>query len=97
MHDLVAGGYFRVYELVGATIMPIVLVIGPYRFYFFSGESNESQLGHVDSADSSAKFWLSPEQLSRTVGFSAREVRVIQTLVEKHQRELLEAWNGYFG
>lgn len=76
--------------------MPTVLRIGPYRFYFFSHEPNEPPHVHVDSGSSTAKFWLSPVQLSRTVGFSAHEVRTIQRLVEEHENEILEAWNGYF-
>jgi hypothetical protein len=76
--------------------MPTVLRIGPYRFYFFSHEANEPPHVHVDADSSTAKFWLSPVQLSRAVGFSAHEVRVIQKLVEEHEREIMEAWNGYF-
>ena len=76
--------------------MPTVLRIGPYRFYFFSHEANEPPHIHVDSDKSTAKFWLSPVQSARAVGFSAHEVRVIQKLVEEHEREILEAWNGYF-
>lgn len=52
---------------------------------------------HVDRDDSTAKFWLSPVQLAREIGFGAKELREIQRLVVDNERKLLEAWNGYFG
>jgi hypothetical protein len=40
---------------------------------------------------------LQPVSLARNLGFSARELRKVQAMVEKHQRELLEVWYGHFG
>ncbi len=77
--------------------MPLVLRVGPYRFYFFSHEPNEPAHVHVDSGDSTAKFWIAPVQLARAIGFSAQEVRDIQRLVKENEQLILEAWNGYFG
>jgi len=77
--------------------MPTVLRSGPYRIYFFSHESNEPPHVHVDRENFSAKFWLQPVGLARNLGFSPKEVRKVQALVEKHQAKLLEAWYGYFG
>jgi hypothetical protein len=77
--------------------MPTVLRSGPYRFYFYSHEPNEPPHVHVDRENMSAKFWLEPVALARNLGFSARELREIQSLVTEHQPKLLEKWNGYFG
>jgi hypothetical protein len=77
-------------------VMPTVLRIGPYRFYFFSHEPNEPPHVHVDREDSTAKFWLSPVQLAREIGFAAKEIREIQRLVADNEQIILEAWNGYF-
>ncbi len=44
----------------------------------------------------SAKFWLSPVSLAKNIGFKAKELRVIQFLVEANQQKFLEAWNEYF-
>jgi len=77
--------------------MPTVLYSGLYRSYFFSHEPNEPPHIHVDREDMSAKFWLRPVALARNVGFAARELRRIESLVEQHGDEFLEAWNGYFG
>lgn len=77
--------------------MPTVLRIGSYRFYFYSHEPDEPPHVHIDRDDSSTKFWLQPVSLARNRGFSARELRQVQGLVEQHQAELLEAWNEHFG
>jgi hypothetical protein len=77
--------------------MPTVLKSGPYRFYFYSHEPNEPPHVHVDRDDLSAKFWLDSVELARNFGFSAHEVNTVQSLVATNQKDLLEAWNGYFG
>lgn len=77
--------------------MPTVLRTGPYRIYFYSHEPNEPPHVHVDRDALSAKFWLNPVSLARNLGFSAREAREIERLINEHQTELAEAWDGYFG
>ena len=77
--------------------MPTVLRSGPYRLYFYSHEPNEPPHVHVDRERDSAKFWLHDGALARNVGFSARELGVIQKLVLEHRTRLLEAWHGFFG
>jgi hypothetical protein len=77
--------------------MPTVLRSGPYRLYFYSHEPNEPPHVHVDHDASSAKFWLDPVSLARNLGFSGHELRRIERIVRDNQRELMEAWNGWFG
>jgi hypothetical protein len=64
--------------------MPTVLKTGPYRVYYFSHDLNEPTHVHVDREPFSAKFWLQPVSLARNLGFSARELRRIQSLLENH-------------
>src|SRR5215211_7234777 len=61
--------------------MPTVLRTGPYRFYLYSHEPNEPPHVHVDRENLSAKFWLDPVGLARNLGFNARELRRLQSLV----------------
>ena len=77
--------------------MPTVLRIGPYRFYFWSHELNEPPHVHVDRERFSAKFWLEPIALARSIGFKAHELRTIQALIETNRPRLMEAWHGHFG
>jgi hypothetical protein len=50
----------------------------------------------VDKENFSAKFWLSPVFLARNIGFSSKELRKIQSIVESNQSQFLEEWNEYF-
>jgi hypothetical protein len=78
-------------------LMPTVLGTGPYRFYFYSHETQEPPHIHVDRDRLSAKFWLQPIAVARNVRFLPKELRRIRRLVAKHQQEFLEAWHGHFG
>jgi hypothetical protein len=76
--------------------MPTVLRIGPYRFYFYSHESNEPPHIHVDRDNQTCKFWLEPVGLARNLGFSPKELRTIEALVIENTKQFLEAWYEYF-
>ncbi len=77
--------------------MPTVLRVGPYRFYFHSHEPGEPPHIHVDRDDQSAKFWLNPVAVARTIRFSPKEIRALKSLVDQHEQKFLEAWYEYFG
>ena len=76
--------------------MPTVLRVGPYRFFFYSNEGAEPPHVHIEAGGQLAKFWLSPIQMARAGGFSAKDLRAITQIIEQHQQQLLEAWNAYF-
>jgi len=77
--------------------MPTVLRSGPYRFYFYSHEPNEPPHIHVDRDESSCKIWLSPVAVSRNLGFSARELREVERLVQLSGVTLLMSWREFHG
>lgn len=77
--------------------MPAILRIGAYRFYFYSHEPNEPPHIHIDRDSLTAKFWLQPVSLAQNIGFPAKELRKLQSMVIEHQTQLLEAWYEYFG
>jgi hypothetical protein len=77
--------------------MPTVLRSGPYRLYFYSHEPNEPAHVHVDRDQSSCKIWLSPVAMSSNLGFSARELREIERLVQLNSVTLLRAWREFHG
>jgi len=76
--------------------MPTIARIQGYRFYFYSHEPNEPPHVHIDRDRLSAKFWLIPTGLARNLGFNARELLIIERMVEENRIEFLEKWNGYF-
>lgn len=77
--------------------MPTLLIDGPYRFFFYSGDRTEPPHVHIERDKSEAKFWLSPVRLQGNQGFSRAEINRIQRLVEQHQEQLLRGWNEFFG
>jgi hypothetical protein len=76
--------------------MPTVLRVDAYRFFFYANDVYEPPHVHVQRNEKVAKFWLDPLRLDRSGGFSRSELRVIQSIIEKHQEELLEEWHDYF-
>ena len=77
--------------------MPTILRHQAYRFYFYSHEPNEPPHVHVDRDNLSAKFWLDVVGLARNRGFTARELRQIESIVAENREQFLETWNEYFG
>ena len=52
---------------------------------------------HVESGDGYAKVWLTPIGLAQWVGFDARAVRDLLSIVTQHRDELEQAWHDHFG
>ncbi|MDE3011623.1 MAG: DUF4160 domain-containing protein [Pseudomonadota bacterium] len=77
--------------------MPTVLVLGPYRFFFYSNEYGDPAHIHVQRDSAAAKFWLDPLALARSRGFAASELNILHRLVAAHRTTFEEAWNEYFG
>lgn len=77
--------------------MPTVLRIGPYRFLFYSSDFREPKHIHVCRDDDMAKFWIGPVRLANNIGFSAKELRTIEKLVEENEKKIEKSWNEFFG
>jgi hypothetical protein len=75
---------------------PTILNVGPYRFFFYSGDRFEPPHVHVERENKVAKFWLQPVRLQNSGGFRPDEIRQIQKMVEENQIKLLERWNDTF-
>lgn len=76
--------------------MPTIFKIKNYRFFFFSREFNEPYHIHVESDNNYAKFWLDPVELSRSIGYDARELNEIRKLIIEKKDLFKEKWNEYF-
>jgi len=77
-------------------VMPTVLRSGPYRFFFYAGDRDETAHVHVERDDCEAKFWLDPVRLERSRAFSRKELHTNQALIEANRQHWLESWNEYF-
>jgi len=76
--------------------MPTALRVGPYRFFFYSGDRDEPPHVHVERDDEVAKFWLEPVRLRSSKGFGSAELNRLRRLVEENQTELRRAWDEHF-
>ncbi|MBL6983336.1 MAG: DUF4160 domain-containing protein [Anaerolineales bacterium] len=54
---------------------PTVLRLGPYRFFFYSGDRVEPPHIHVEREKFKAKYWLDQDRLRSSGGFRAHETR----------------------
>lgn len=75
--------------------MPTLFRRGPYRFYIFSSDGAEPK--HVQRDEARVKFWLATVQLSKSDGFTPRELRHFNSVVRNHREDLIEAWDDFFG
>jgi hypothetical protein len=77
--------------------MPTILVIGPYKFIFFSTDKGEPRHIHVVRENALAKFWLDEVSLAKSRNFPDHELSVIEKLVAQHRDTFRKAWDDYFG
>jgi len=56
-------------------------------------EGNEPVHIHVSKGDGAAKFWLGPVKLAKNDGFKKTELSIIIAILERHEAELIRAWN----
>ena len=82
--------------LSGNPSMPTVLREGPYRFFFYSADSEEPPHVHVERDENKAKFWLDPVRLEDNQGYGRRELNRNRKIVEENVADLLRCWNEFF-
>jgi hypothetical protein len=75
---------------------PTIKKVGPYRFFFYSGDHIEPPHVHVQREGKIAKFWLNPVRLQSSGGFRPSEIQKIQRLIANNEAEFLEFWYEYF-
>jgi len=68
------------------------------RYFFFSNEGTEPPHIHVEHAGLEAKFWLGPPlKLEYNSGFNGKQLKFIESEIEKRRNEIEQAWNEHFG
>ena len=75
--------------------MPTTLILGPYRFSFFSGNCSEPRHTHVWREAWEAKFWLDPVVLTYNNGFRRKEIRQIERMVRENVELLRSKWDEH--
>nr|VFJ63586.1 MAG: protein of unknown function (DUF4160) [Candidatus Kentron sp. DK] len=76
---------------------PMVFKEKGIRYFFFSKEESRMHI-HVASGDGEAKFWLEPEiELARNHHYSRKQLKEIESSIEDHYDEFIDAWKRHFG
>ena len=76
---------------------PTIARDGQFRLFFFSREEARIHV-HISHPDGEAKFWITPNvELANNVGLSQTQVRQAQAVVNKHLKEIEDAWRHHFG
>ncbi len=78
------------------SVVPTVLRVDGFRFYFFSNERNEPPHIHMRKGSGKGKFWLDPVALAWARGLRPGELLRAREIVIENQVVLLEAWNAHF-
>jgi hypothetical protein len=71
-------------------VVPALLRVRGYRFFFYSLENREPAHIHVAHAGRYAKFWLEPVSLANARGFRGHELTEIQEIVVENSEMFLE-------
>jgi len=75
---------------------PTVFNEDGYRYFFFSREESRMHV-HILSGKGEAKFWLKPEiELAKNYHFTRKQLEHIESFIEEHYDEFINAWNDYF-
>ncbi len=76
--------------------MATILRTGPYRFFFYSNEQNQSISIHILRDSNLANFWLNPVMLASANGFSPEELQKIDIFIKENRQAFREVWDVYF-
>jgi hypothetical protein len=77
-------------------IVPTVLRVDGYRFFFYSSDRVEPIHIHVERAGATAKVWLRPARLDRSHGFSNAEIATILRHVDENNKLIERSWYEFF-
>lgn len=77
--------------------MPEILRIFGLRFFFYSREHEPIHV-HVQGADGTAKFNISPEGivLAENCGLKTKDLRLAEAVLEENKELAIGKWKEYF-
>jgi hypothetical protein len=82
------------YNLKREGLMPVVLRVKGYKFWFYEADLDEPPHVHVGRESKEAKFWLDPIKQARAGRFRPVELREIERILNDHRSFLLGAWES---
>lgn len=77
-------------------LMPTVLRIGPYRFFFYSGDRDEPRMCMWSGKRAAESSGWTRYVLAESGGFGRAEIRRLETVVRENAMTRRRAWDEYF-
>ena len=76
--------------------MPVVLTVGPYKFFFYSNEGAPRKAPHIHVRGETKLSLTPPCEVLENMGYSAVNLRTIHDLVYDNREILAGAYHEYF-
>ncbi|MBI3874323.1 MAG: DUF4160 domain-containing protein [Arcobacter sp.] len=76
-------------------MMPTVLRIDGFRFFFFSDEHLPLHI-HIEKNDGYMRVELETLRITDNYKFSQKDIKKILLIINSNQEKLIGAWNEYF-
>ena len=78
-------------------VLPTILKIKGYRFFFFSREEPRQHI-HIYCQEGETKFWIEPQiELAKNYKLSRKQLNEIEKIIEDNYENFTNAWEEYFG
>ena len=78
-------------------MIPTILFLNGFRFFFYSNENNEPAHIHVRKGSGEGKIWLEPTMQSAWfVGFTKQEESMAVQIAGENEQLFKTKWNEYF-
>lgn len=78
-------------------LMPTVLLVNGFRFFFYSADGDEPAHIHVQKGSGDGKIWLIPAiKVEYLVDFKLQEEKQILEIVGENRELLILKWDEYF-
>jgi hypothetical protein len=79
-------------------MMPTILRIDGFRFFFYSNENDEPAHMHVEKGDAEGKIWLEPQMaVAYFRGFNKAEENAIIDITRSNFDNFIIKWYEHFG
>ena len=76
-------------------LMPTVLRVEGFRFFFFSDEHLPEHI-HIEKGDGYARIELETLEVTDSYNLNSKEIKKLLKIVKEHNNELQRSWNEYF-
>lgn len=79
----------------GTVIVPTILRVNGYRFFFYAYDCIEPRHIHMKKENAECKFWLDPVSLEFNHGMTAKQLREVERIIIDNLDTLRREWDFF--